>query len=305
MEGRSPGTWRAYRSAFRRFVKFCDENGYEVIPASPDVIAAYVTERARDLAIPSIEVAVAAVAAAHEVSMLETPTRHPLVKATLAGLRRRQRSRQPRKVQPIKLEMLARMLENMPGNELAVVRNKSVATLTWWAALRRSETVALDWEDLRFAAEGVEVTVRHAKGDQLGVGATVALPRTDDPLCPATALTSWRDLSGLRSGPLYVQVDRNAKLRARRLTPQTVALIFKAAAEAAGYYAGVISGHSARRGFISAAARGNVPEHVIAKHSRHASVETLRGYIEHDRVLDDGAAIVLARAIQSSRDGED
>ena len=52
-----------------------------------------------------------------------------------------------------------------------------------------------------------------------------------------------------------------------------------------------------RRGFISEAAAQGVPEHVIARHSRHKSIKTLRGYIEDAQVMTKGAAMVLAKTL--------
>lgn len=227
-EGRSPATWRTYRSAWRGFVEFCARHGHQALPAAPDVVADYITARAEEVTVPTIEVAVAAVGAAHEVAGAEAPIKHPLVSGALKGVRRRQRMRKPRKVRAIKLEMLAKMLAAMPGNDLAVVRNRALLATAWWGSLRRSEAVALEWGDLRFEVNGVELSIRVSKSDQVGEGVVLAPPRTQpEESCPATALARWRDASGSRSGPVFVQVDRWEEIRAQRLTPQSVALIFK------------------------------------------------------------------------------
>lgn len=297
-EGRSPSTWRAYASAWNSgFVPWCEAQGYAPVPSTSEVVAAYLTDRAEDLAVPTLEVHLAAICAAHEVLGIESPTRHPLVKGALKGLRRRQRTRRPRQSKAMTHEMLDLMLRNMPGGDLAVARSRAVVAVTWWGALRRSETVALNWSDVTFEPTGIRILIQHAKTDQEGQGVVLGLPRSGDSTCPATALAAWRDASGLVEGPVFVAVDRWDKLGRRRLTAQSVALVLKRAAAAAGLDAAVISGHSGRRGFITEAAANGVPEQVIARHSRHRSMQTLRGYIEDAEVMEKGAAMVLARSL--------
>jgi integrase len=52
------------------------------------------------------------------------------------------------------------------------------------------------------------------------------------------------------------------------------------------------SPHSLRSGFITSAAKAQVPEHLIQRTSRHKSADTLRGYI---RDLDEFDACAAAR----------
>lgn len=54
-----------------------------------------------------------------------------------------------------------------------------------------------------------------------------------------------------------------------------------------------IAGHSTRRGFITSAARAQVLERDIMRHSRHSSVAIMQSYIEDADVWTDNAAVAV------------
>ena len=61
-------------------------------------------------------------------------------------------------------------------------------------------------------------------------------------------------MSGIRRGPVFRQMRRGDKLTDRRLSDQSVALIVKRRAQAAGLPPTFLSGHSLRAGYATAAA---------------------------------------------------
>ncbi|WP_246646602.1 FAD-dependent oxidoreductase [Nonomuraea ceibae] len=60
-----------------------------------------------------------------------------------------------------------------------------------WLMGRRSELVALQRDDVREVAEGLEVTIRTSKTDKDSAGETIAIPRGSHPLTNPVA--AWRD----------------------------------------------------------------------------------------------------------------
>jgi len=54
-------------------------------------------------------------------------------------------------------------------------------------ALRRSELVALNTEDIEEAPDGMKITIRHSKTDQGGAGQTITIP-FGKIACPIAAL---------------------------------------------------------------------------------------------------------------------
>jgi integrase len=96
-------------------------------------------------------------------------------------------------------------------------------------ALRRSELVALNIEDIEEAPDGMKITIRHSKTDQEGAGQTIAIP-FGKIACPVAALKEWITAAGISSGALFRSVNRHGKV-GERLTDQSVSDIVKEHAE--------------------------------------------------------------------------
>jgi site-specific recombinase XerD len=85
---------------------------------------------------------------------------------------------------------------------------------------------------------------------------------------------------------VFRRIHRGDRLSTDRLTDQSVALIVKKRARAAGLDTELLSGHSLRAGYITAAAAG-VEERKIANVSRHRDLPVLRRYIRAATAFDD------------------
>jgi integrase len=86
----------------------------------------------------------------------------------LSGIRRQHGIRPIRKAAPLELDPLARLLEPIDTSTLGGLRDRMLLLLLGFAAaMRRSELVALDVEDLSFdAGRGLLVMIGRAKSDQ-------------------------------------------------------------------------------------------------------------------------------------------
>lgn len=176
---------------------------------------------------------------------------------------------------------------------LRLARDRALILLGFCAALRRSEIVALDVDDVsQEGHRGLLVGVRRSKTDQEGEGATIAVPYGGLGTETAEALEAWRALSGITSGPLFVGIDRHGNLGGR-LTPEAANRIVQARAQQAGVNPEGLSAHSLRAGYVTAQARRNTPEHRIQAVTRHRSAEVLRGYIREATVMDRAPDLVF------------
>jgi integrase len=120
--------------------------------------------------------------------------------------------------------------------------------------MRRSELVALDVADLEFSAEGVRVTIRRSKTDQLGSGDTIGILSSGSPTCPVAALQRWIEAAGLVEGRVFRRVDRHGRV-GLSLSPEAVAIIVRRRAMMANLDAAAQwSGHSLRAGMATSAA---------------------------------------------------
>jgi integrase len=173
-------------------------------------------------------------------------------------------------------------------------RDRALILLGFCAALRRSEIVALDVDDItQDGPRGLLVSIRRSKTDQEGVGATVAVPYGGLGTDTAEALEAWTTLASITSGPLFRRVDRHGNVGEDRLTPEAANRIVQDRGREAGVDASGLSAHSLRAGYVTAQARRNTPEHRIQAVTRHRSAEVLRGYIREATVMDRTPDLVL------------
>jgi site-specific recombinase XerD len=100
--------------------------------------------------------------------------------------------------------------------------------------------------------------------------------------------------AGITEGPVFRPIGKGGRLCARRLAPQSVALIVKSYAARLGLDPGAFSGHSLRSGFLTSAAARGASLFKMMDVSRHRSVDTLRGYVrEADAFRDHAGAGLL------------
>lgn len=272
-------TRRAYRAAWAAFCRWCQIHSQESLPASPQTVAAYLTAEAKDgRKVSTLNVKRAAISAAHRTANQADPTGAELVRLTMRGITRTLRAA-PTKKAPVTIVELRDLLARIDRSTLQGKRDAALLLVGFAGAFRRSELVALDVEDARFAKDELRLTVRQSKTDQEGNGVLKVIPRLEDnELCPVVALRTWLDSAGLNSGPMFRRFNKWGSMGAR-LTDQTVAHVIKSLAESAGLDPRQFSGHSLRAGFITSAAVAGVQAIDIAAQSGHRSLDVLRGYI--------------------------
>ena len=278
-QARAASTVRAYRAAWSEFQSFAQVRAETALPAAANLVAEYISALADHGEKPStIQVKLAAIAAAHRLAKQPDPTVDEDVRMIMAGIRR-ERGTAPQKKAPALLPDVRKILAVLPDT-LAGRRDRALLLIGFAGAFRRSELVDLDVADLRLDTK-VTIKVRRAKTDQEGQGLTKIIPRlTDQSLCPVTALQGWLEASGIQSGAVFRQIDRWGNMRQRRLTPQSVALIVKSAAKRAGLESRQFAGHSLRSGFITEAAQAGVLSRDIMAQTGHKSEAVMRDYIQ-------------------------
>lgn len=286
-EARSERTRKAYTSAFRVFVAWGDERWLDTLPARPEVVAAYVAHLADTGRKPAtINLHVAAIAAAHRLAGFDVPTASEAVKATQRGVRRTLGTRQTRKA-PVTAETLKKALRKIP-DDLSGARDRALLLIGFAAALRRSELVALDVTDLERVPDGIIVHVCRSKTDQDGQGQEIAVPRGGK-LKPCDALDAWLAAAKITAGPVFRPINKGGRVGADRLTDRSVADIVKRHVGAAGLDASLFSGHSLRAGFVTSALAAGADVLKVMHVTRHTAVTTLQKYDRRARAFDDHA----------------
>jgi len=289
VDARSENTRRAYKTDWAAFVAWCQERRLRQLPASPSIVAAYVAQLAdAGRKVPTIERALAAIAKAHSMSNHPSPIGAAILLETMAGIRRKLGTR-PEQKTALDLDALRAMLAHL-GVGLAGKRNRAILLLGFAGGFRRSELVALDMSDIVSVPEGLTVLIRRSKTDQEARGRTIGIPKGTDATCPVAAVRSWLEAASLVDGPVFRSIDRYERIGTRALTPQSVALIVKAAAEGAGLDPTRFAGHSLRSGFATEAAKAGKSERAIMRQTGHRSPSMVRRYIRDANIFSDNAA---------------
>ncbi|MEZ4339082.1 MAG: site-specific integrase [Sandaracinaceae bacterium] len=169
-------------------------------------------------------------------------------------------------------------------------RDRALLTLGFAGAFRRSELVALDVEDLRFAGEGIEVLIRRSKTDQEAEGAEVGIPFGSDPAtCPVRSTRAWLEDAMHGADALFRSVSRHGRVGGR-LSGRDVARIVKRAALRAGLDPADFAGHSLRAGLATSAAKAGKNDRAIMRQGRWRSRAMVDRYVRDAKLLDEDNA---------------
>ena len=173
------------------------------------------------------------------------------------------------------------MLRTIDGDKLADVRDRALVAFDMASALRRSELVALTVADLERVPDGLRVWVVRSKTDREGRSVVIAVP-DGRRLNPVAHLDAWLARAGIGEGLVFRSLV-NGRVGSA-LTDQSVSLVVKRRAKAAGYAASDFAAHSLRAGFLTSAAAG-ASIWKIREVSRHKSVQGLSDYVRNSDVL--------------------
>jgi integrase len=257
------------------------------IPSSPEAVATYLAAFAATLSPVTLTRRLIAIGQAHLASGYPNPCRTELVRSTLKGIRRIHR-RPQRQARPVLLEEVLAMLPHMSGTR--GLRDRALILIGFAGAFRRSELVALQFEDLKFVRQGLTLSIRSSKTDQYAAGRKIAIPYARSEACPVRALILWLDHAAIRSGPVFRPINKGSAIGTSALSAQAVAALVKEFAAKSGLHAEHYSGHSLRAGLITSAAKAGVSSHKIRQTSGHRSDAMLHRYIRDADLFGGNAA---------------
>ena len=249
---KAEATRRAYRTDFEIFRTWCNERKVANLPASAETVAAFVAfEASRAIKPSTIGRRVAAIRYAHRLAGHESPTNAETVRATLRGIRRTMGTAPIRKA-PITAERVRAMAAATPDT-LAGLRDRALLLLGFAGALRRSELVGLNVDDLEETEGGLCIRIVRSKTDQEGQGTVIAIV-PGAVACPIKSIKAWLTAAKISDGPLFRSIVKGGRATADRLSDKSVVDIVKCYAQRIGLDAKTVGGHSLRAGFLTSAA---------------------------------------------------
>ena len=136
------------------------------MPATPEVVGAYLAAAGEGYAMPTLRRRVAAIARACGVAGQPLDTKHPAIRETLRGIGRKHGSTSPASSRTDDGGGQA-AVPGMRG-DLAGVRDRALFLLGFAGAMRRSELVGLDVEHVTWTADGLKLLIERSKTDARG-----------------------------------------------------------------------------------------------------------------------------------------
>ena len=285
-------TTRAYARDWKQFTAWCDRYRLQPLPAPAAVVGLYLTSLAkRGLAVSTIRRRAAAIARAHRQAGHLPATSDPRVLTVMEGIAR-VHGQAPNKKTALLRDPLLELIDRIDTGDTAGQRDRALLLLGFAVGLRRSELVALRVEDLSPSPDGIRIRIARSKTDQHGRGHELLVVYAEAPRpCPVRALRAWLDIAQITTGAIFRRVTRTGAISSP-LTAQTVALIIKKRARAAGLDPHEFAGHSLRSGYATQAARDGHHPTQIAATTRHQDQRVLAGYIGAGRGRDDIAHVL-------------
>lgn len=288
-------TKRALAKNWSLFEGWCRTVGASALPAVPETVEAFLVHLADDHPVcnrqgalvrhgmrpSSVMQALWALNLRHVWAGLPEPGKSAIVRTAIAGIRRRKAHR-PKQQAPLTIEQIAAV--PFP-DDLKGLRDRALLLIGFAGCFRRSELVALRFEDLEEARYGLRVYLAHSKTDAQGRGAWVDIVRAVrfPHACPVAALHAWLGAAGIDSGPLFRRVTRGAHPTAGpSLSAVSVDSIVKSAVRRLRLDPSQFGAHSLRAGKATYLARANKSPALIAKHGRWKSMDMVLRYFRDD-----------------------
>ena len=276
---KAQNTLRAYKADYRDFVAFCSKNGFKPMPSEPRIISLYLTNLSKFSKFSTLKRRLASISVIHRLSGHYIDTKHPIITENLMGIKRVKGSYQKAK-KPIlinELKLIINVIDDDKSEEKRL-KNKALILIGFAGAFRRSELVAIDYEDIEFVSEGVKIFVKRSKTDQSGEGMTKGIPYfSNSNYCPVISLKNWIEKLQLKSGKIFDMSDKS------------VALTIKKYTALAGLDSNKYSGHSLRSGFATSTAELGAEERSIMNMTGHKTTQMVRRYIKEANLFKNNA----------------
>lgn len=259
-------TRRSTRQSYRGAVEHFEVEWQGMLPATAESVARYLAEYADTLAISTLRQRLAALAKWHTEQGFLDPTKAPIVRQAMRGIRALHPV-QGKQARPLLLAEIEHVVASMDlaiatarkagdrGAELRNLRDKSLLLLGFWRGFRSDELSRLRVEHVQAkAGEGISCFLGSTKGDRQNLGMTFKAPALSR-LCPVDAYLDWLGAAQLTGGPVYRRVDRWGHVAESELHIDSIAPLLRTILASGGLSsAGLYSGHSLRRGFANWAA---------------------------------------------------
>jgi len=291
---RETSTIQTYQREWSRFTAWAKANHSPGYPVTPEECAAYLTWlHSEGYGRSTIRKTITVMSLAHDVQ--DNPCDDRIVRQLIKGILRRQRPTKKARALSLaeltaiceKLTEAARGVAGRIAPDRKALRNRALISVGWMGALRASELVALDWNDVTDAEQGLELEIRRSKTNKTDNPEIIALPLLSNEyhaVCPVRNLRALRPDAEKNSPVFFGDGDR--------LSRRSVSRIIERSAELARLE-GHFSSHCLRRGFATFAAARGITELQLMRHGRWKSSVVASGYVERSKLWTENPLTIL------------
>lgn len=256
------GTRDNTRKSYRAAVEHYESTWGGFLPATSEGIVRYLAEYAETLALSTLRQRLAALAQWHITQGFPDPTKSPLVRQMLKGIRVVHPAQQ-KQAAPLQLRHLQKAVNWLDkqaglaveaGDYRSLMRHRrdtALLLIGFWRGFRSDELARLRVETTQ-AEAGVGITfyLPYSKTDRAHHGSTFHTPALNQ-LCPVEAYINWITVAGIADGPVFRKLDRWGNLSDTGFRASSMIPLLRRILEAAGIPASTYSSHSMRRGFAT------------------------------------------------------
>lgn len=284
-------TRQSYRSAIRHF----EEEWGGFLPASADAVARYLADHAESHALNTLRQRLSALARWHQTQGFPDPTKTPLVRQVLKGIRELHPSRE-KQAKPLQIDQLDRLVSWLDGQihqatdtadlpaQRRHSRDRALVLMGFWRGFRSDELCRLRIEDIQHEpGVGLRIYLPRTKTSRGYAGVEFQLPELER-LCPVKAYLDWISLAQATEGPVFPRITRWGEIGNAALHPDSIVPILRRCFVGAGLPApDSYSGHSLRRGFATWANTNGWDLHSLMHYVGWRDVRSAMRYIDQGR----------------------
>ena len=287
---RAANTERAYKADWSHFTTWCSDRAIDPLECGPETVALYLTALSDSVKYSTLRRKLAAISVKRKLARRYLDSRHPSISEVLAGIRRQLGAERTKK-RALMADEVKAIVKKLPKS-ITGARDRALLLIGFAGAFRRSELVAINFEDLQLSHRGLAITIGKSKTDQDGEGETIGIPRSKKSTCPVAALETWLELADIKSGAIFCSVHLGGQL-GPRLSDKDVSRVVKRGVALIGLDPEPYGGHSLRSGFMTSAIEGGAELTQAMKVSRHKSEAVARSYVQAGQLFTNKAQKVL------------
>jgi site-specific recombinase XerD len=283
-------TARAYSSAWRHYINWCESQSLAPYPLDVRTIVLYLTACAAlketsfglGLSLSAIKQRLAALAHYYRLQGSTLPRKHPELQRVITQIMAED-ALASRKTTPLLAPDIIKICSTLPRRDVRSVRDRALLLLAFAGGLRRSEVVGLDrWCDdtvdglgwVEFKKTYIVVHLKSGDGwRKVPIG-----PGSTKDTCPVEALRNWLDMGEIMKGPIFRPIAKGG----RRISPNRLdgsylrTLVGKLSnPERWSGSHRRYSAHSLRAGFVSSA---KADEQIVQKQLGYKSSAMIKKY---------------------------